>query len=556
MASAIGAPTRIPAPKDAHAEDALVALARAQFGFTELRAFQREAVSALLRPGGRVLLVAPTGGGKSLCYQLPALALPGTALVVSPLVALMEDQVRRLASRGIPATFIASVLSREENGRRIAGVRRGQYKLVYAAPERLGHEALLDAIAAAGLSLVAVDEAHCIVQWGHDFRPDYLRIGEALARLLPPRAIACTATATREARAEIARRLGWLPRDTVTIMRGFSRPNLHLEVRRVADRREATHETVQALRGALASPGAGIVYAATRKVVEATARALRGAGLDAPVYHAGLGADERARASADFAEGRARLIVATNAFGMGVDRPDVRIVLHAQPPASLEAYYQEVGRAGRDGGAARGLLLVAPADLALRRRLCRLAPDGAPANPVDAARALARLRAMARYVDAKSCRHAFILRHFGDEAGLGERCGRCDVCVLASAPPPERAPDEDAPDTLRDPPRFTDKPHEEQPAPSSSPPRRRAAPIPEGVPAPLYEALCRYRSALARALSVPAYVIAPNRALVEMALLRPATLDELERIHGMGKTRIAAHGEGFLRVLEDHRDDA
>jgi ATP-dependent DNA helicase RecQ len=555
MASAIHAPTRLPSPADARGEDALVALAQARFGVTELRAFQREAVSALLRPGGRVLLVAPTGRGKSLCYQLPALALPGTALVVSPLVALMEDQVRRLASRGIPATFIASVLSREENGRRIAGVRRGEYKLVYAAPERLGHEALLDAVARASLSLVAVDEAHCIVQWGHDFRPDYLRIGEALSRLRPPRAIACTATATRAARAEIARRLGWLDRETVTITRGFARPNLHLEVRRVANRREATRETLAALESALAAPGAGIVYAATRKVVEATASALRGAGLDAPIYHAGLGGDERARTAADFAEGRARLIVATNAFGMGVDRPDVRIVLHAQPPASLEAYYQEVGRAGRDGDAARGLLLVAPADLALRRRLCRLGPDGAPARPADAARALARLRAMASYIDAQSCRHAFILRHFGDEAGLGESCGHCDVCVPASAPA-DRAPDEDAPDTLRDPPRFHDELPEGQPAPPSRPARRRAAPIPEGVPAPLYEALCRYRATLARALSVPSYVIAPNRALVEMALLRPETPDELARIHGMGKTRIATHGKGFLRVLLDHRGAA
>jgi ATP-dependent DNA helicase RecQ len=556
MASAIHPPTPPPSPPESGGRGALVALARARFGFDELRPFQREAVRALLRPGGRVLLVAPTGGGKSLCYQLPALALPGTALVVSPLVALMEDQVRSLVARGIAATFVASVLSREENGRRIAGIRRGEYKLVYAAPERLGHDALLGAIAQAGLSLVAVDEAHCIVQWGHEFRPDYLRIGEALERLGPPRAIACTATATRDARAEIARRLGWSPRETVTVLRGFARPNLALEVRRVEGRREATRAALGALRGALAAPGAGIVYAATRKVAEATASALQQAGLDAPVYHAGLSPDERARTSADFSTGRTRLIVATNAFGMGIDRPDVRIVLHAQPPASLEAYYQEVGRAGRDGQAARGLLLVAPADIALRRRLCRIGPDGAPASPADSARAQARLRAMTRYIDAKICRHAFILRHFGDEAGLGERCGRCDIC----APParlPDLSPDEDAPDTLRDPPRFLDMPPEEAaPAPAPPPAPRRAAPIPEGVPAPLYEALCRYRSAVARALSVPAYVVAPNRALVEMALMRPETMDELTRIHGLGKARIAAHGEGFLRVLADHEDAA
>ncbi|MDI1432409.1 RecQ family ATP-dependent DNA helicase [Polyangium sorediatum] len=521
----------------------LDALCAAHFGFAELRPFQREAIDALLAhgEGGRVLLVAPTGGGKSLCYQLPALALPGTALVVSPLVALMEDQVRGLAARGIPATFFASTLSAEENGRRLAALRRGAFKLVYAAPERLGHAGLGAALAAAGTSLVAIDEAHCIVQWGHDFRPDYLRIGETLAARGPTRMIACTATATRAARGEIMRRLGWDPRKVVTVLRGFFRPNLTLRVVRARAPREVLAEVRRALAEALAGPGAGIVYTATRKSAEALAAALREDGWDAPVYHGGTAAPERARISAEFAARETRVLVATNAFGMGVDRPDVRIVVHAETPGSLEAYYQEVGRAGRDGLDARGLLLVTPKDLALRRRLCRLGPDGAPATRAEAARALGRLAELVRYIDGKTCRHRILLRHFGDDPRVIDGgCGRCDVCVEAAPP-----------DTVRDPPRFEDTPEAPPKAPKDGPAPSKPRPIaaPAGVPAELLEALRRYRRARALSLGVPAYVVAPNRALVEMAMLRPASAEELLGVRGMGKGRVAAHGHGFLRVI-------
>ena len=526
----------------------LDALLANHFGFAELRPFQREAIDALLadHEGGRVLLVAPTGGGKSLCYQLPALALPGTALVVSPLVALMEDQVRGLLARGIPATFFASTLPAEENGRRLAALRRGAYKLVYAAPERLGHAGLVAALGAAGTSLVAIDEAHCIVQWGHDFRPDYLRIGEALAHRGPARMIACTATATRAARGEIMRRLGWDPRRVVTVLRGFFRPNLSLRVARTRGARDVLAEVRRALAEALSGPGAGIVYAATRKSAEALGAALRQDGWDAPVYHGGTAAQERARISAAFAARETRVLVATNAFGMGVDRPDVRIVVHAEPPGSLEAYYQEVGRAGRDGLEARGLLIVTPKDLALRRRLCRLGPDGAAASREEVSRALGRLAEIVRYIDGKACRHRILLRHFGDDPRVIDGgCGRCDVCV-----------GDEPPDTVRDPPRL-EAPAEKRPearaeapdAGSATPPRRRTLVTPPGVPAALLEALSRYRRARAQALGVPAYVVAPNRALVEMAMVRPSSTDELLGIHGMGKGRVAAHGQGFLRVI-------
>lgn len=439
---ALGPARLVPQRADPHPD--LDALLRERFGIAAFRPWQREAIEALLGDARRVLVVAPTGGGKSLCYQLPAVALEGTALVLSPLISLMEDQVRALEARGIPATFVASTLQREENGRRLAALRRGAYKIVYAAPERLAFEGFLDALAQSRLSLVAVDEAHCIVQWGHDFRPEYLRIGEALARLRPPRVIACTATATPEARDEIIRRLGWqdpsgqgsgpAPR---VILRGFARPNLHLEVREVEGPREAGRVAARSLAAALGRPrapaGAGIVYAATRKGAEKIAESLRAEGWGAEAYHAGLAPEVRARISGAFAERSLHVVVATNAFGMGIDRPDVRTVVHAQPPSSIEAYYQEVGRAGRDGEPAAGVLLFAPSDIALRRRLCQLGPDGGEAAPADAARAWQLFRELLHYVDAWSCRHDFILRYFGDEAESLGGCGHCDVCAALSA---------------------------------------------------------------------------------------------------------------------------
>ncbi|WP_437759166.1 RecQ family ATP-dependent DNA helicase [Sorangium sp. So ce1389] len=672
-----------------------------RFGIAAFRPWQREAIDALLGGAGRVLVVAPTGGGKSLCYQLPAVALPGTTLVLSPLISLMEDQVRALDARGIPATFVASSLSREENGRRLAALRRGEYKLVYAAPERLALDGFLEALAASRLSLVAVDEAHCIVQWGHDFRPDYLRIGAALARLRPPRVLACTATATPDARDEIIRRLGWplRPSDAdgdaagdgavedgrgsedpppKVILRGFARPNLHLQVSAVDGPREAGRRTARALLDALGDPGrpggAGIVYAATRKGAERLAEALRDAGWNAEAYHAGLAPESRARLSAGFADRSLSVVVATNAFGMGIDRPDVRLVVHAQPPSSIEAYYQEVGRAGRDGDPARGLLLFAPADIALRRRLCQLGEGGVEANADDAARAWGLFRELLRYIDAATCRHDFILRYFGDEAESLGGCGHCDVCLevdaLEASDPAALARDNDLVrralagvarakggagmqaiasmlvgesnervrrmglDRLSTFGVLDRKSHDEAmsilrvllanawidlttgefPVPLVTPagwrvmrgevptrvrlplpaarrrPLRRAAPGPaaavrssattaspsapaRSAPAaaggassaaraepgaeleeqdvPLFEALRAHRAALAKEKSLPAYVIAHDRTLREIARIRPASLDDLALARGMGQAKISSYGEGILRVVRE-----
>jgi ATP-dependent DNA helicase RecQ len=412
--------------------DPLDAILRDRFGLDAFRPWQREAIEALLQGSGRVLVVAPTGGGKSLTYQVPAAMLEGTTLVLSPLVALMEDQVRALDARGIPATFLASTIEPEMRRHRESWMLRGRYKLVYAAPERLASEAFVETLARCNVQLVAVDEAHCIAQWGHDFRPDYLRIGALLERLRPPRVLACTATATPEVRLQIREQLR-LGKACHEVLRGFARPNLHLAARNVEGAAEARAAVLDALGSAVgtaqAPRGAAIVYAATRRQTELWAAMLGGRGWNAAAYHAGVAPLERTDIASRFAEGALDVVVATNAFGMGIDRPDIRAVLHVQPPSSIEAYYQEVGRAGRDGADAWGLLLCSGADLGLRRRLVTTGADGSPAPPELAARAWALFRELLRYLDARSCRHDFILRYFGDEQELLGGCGHCDICV-------------------------------------------------------------------------------------------------------------------------------
>jgi len=416
-------------PKPA-GETELDEVLRTRFQLAAFRPWQREAIDALLGSPGKVLVVAPTGGGKSLTYQLPATVLPGVTLVISPLVALMEDQVRALSSRGIRAAFLASTLDLEERRARIREVQEGRLKLLYCAPERLASEWFLDFLAHCDVSMVAIDEAHCISQWGHDFRPDYLRIGEVLRRLQPAKVLACTATATPRVRDEIRARLGL--EGAHEVLRGFARPNLHLEARSVDGPREAKAAVQAELERALGTPqapkGASIVYCATRKATEQMAADLQRAGWNAAAYHAGLDADVRAQVNARFATGDLAVVAATNAFGMGIDRSDVRVVVHAQPPASLEAYYQEVGRAGRDGDESWGLLLCSSSDVQLRRRMCDLGSDG-PATPEASARAWGLFRELLRYLDARTCRHDFILRYFGDEREILGGCGHCDVCV-------------------------------------------------------------------------------------------------------------------------------
>ena len=399
-----------------------------RFGLESFRPWQREAIDALMGGRRRALVVAPTGGGKSLTYQLPAVVLEGTTVVVSPLIALMEDQVRGLRERGIEATFLASTLSRKEVAERERELLSGRYDLVYVAPERLANPWLVDLLRRLAPPLVAIDEAHCISQWGHDFRPDYLRLGELVRSLAPPHVLACTATATPLVRDEIVERLGLEQSDVV--LRGFARPNLHLEAAAIDSKRARMRAMKDAMADAIGDPGqaaqgAAIVYAATRKESEKVADELSSLGYDCAAYHAGLPSDERARVNAAFGAGELDVVAATNAFGMGIDRPDIRLVVHVQAPGSIEAYYQEVGRAGRDGLPAKGLLISASKDLPLRRFL--LESGSASAEHVE--RQWSLFLDLMRYVEAGSCRHDFILRYFGDEEEILGGCGHCDICA-------------------------------------------------------------------------------------------------------------------------------
>lgn len=447
------------------------------YGLGGFRPGQREAIEILLEQK-RLLYIAPTGGGKSLIYQLPATLLPGTTLVISPLISLMIDQVASLGRRGIPATFLASSLEPPELSARLRGLAEGRFKVVFITPERLSSVRFRAILAEIERPLIAVDEAHCISEWGHDFRPEYLRIGEMLRELPPERILACTASATPRVRKEILERLD-LDASTPQIVLGFARPNLALSIRRVRSRAKRDAVVDSNLQRTLRQPaktiskrkaprartglgsGAAILYAATRRAVEAEARRLSEAGWECRPYHAGLAPDVRASVQAAFTAGELNVIVATNAFGMGIDRADVGLVIHLAPPGSIESYYQEVGRAGRGGDPARGLLLVSPQDIAIRRRMVTRSddsdstpssstPDAAPATCNErgshseacssserkpeseksdsAERRLALFDEMMRWANGRQCRHDGMLRYFGEKTGRWG-CGRCDVCV-------------------------------------------------------------------------------------------------------------------------------
>ncbi|MBY0489085.1 MAG: RecQ family ATP-dependent DNA helicase [Gemmatimonadaceae bacterium] len=348
---------------------ARAALAR-YFGYPDFRAPQLPAVTAVLR-GGDVLIVLPTGGGKSLCYQVPALVRTGLTVVVSPLISLMADQVEALRRRGIGAAYLNSTLTGRETADRLAQARDGALTLLYLAPEKLVATRMLEALGRIGVSLLAVDEAHCISEWGHDFRPAYRRIGAMRARLGDPQTVALTATATPRVRRDIATQLAL--RDPTVIIGGFDRTNLTYHVAETPSLRDKHAQAVTWLRDA---PGAAVVYASTRTAVEQVTAVLVRARVRAVAYHGGLPASVRQRAQDAFMDSRARVIVATSAFGMGIDKPDVRLVVHHAMPGSLEAYYQEAGRAGRDGQPSRCVLLHTATDRATHDHfLQRAHPD-------------------------------------------------------------------------------------------------------------------------------------------------------------------------------------
>ena len=337
-------------------KDELLRALREKFHFSGFRKWQEEIIDTLLTRRD-VVVVMPTGSGKSLCYQLPALLLDGVTLVISPLIALMKDQVDGLVQNQIPATFINSALTPSEQGQRLREIQQGRYKLVYIAPERFRNPGFMEGIQSCRVSLFAVDEAHCVSEWGHDFRPDYLRLKGVVEKLSHPPVAALTATATPDVRHDIITQLGL--RQPVAFVAGFDRPNLRFHVKKVEGEKDKIDAIMTLLKK---EERRGIIYAATRKNVEALTLALRSNGYKAGSYHAGMEMESRKSVQDRFMEGSLPVVVATNAFGMGIDKADLRFVVHYDVPGSIEAYYQEVGRAGRDGMPATCLLLFNYAD--------------------------------------------------------------------------------------------------------------------------------------------------------------------------------------------------
>jgi RecQ family ATP-dependent DNA helicase len=498
-----------------------------ELGFERWRPGQREAVEAALA-GRDSLIVMPTGGGKSLCYQLPGLATEDLTIVVSPLIALMNDQWRRLNAAGHPVAMVTSAMSDEAVRHSLAQVRGGAARIVYCSPERFGSNAFLGAIEQRRIDLLAVDEAHCVSEWGHDFRPDYLRLPEIAERLGRPTVMACTATATEAVGREIAARFGM--REPLQVRSGFDRPSISFDVVRLEGTGSKARRTAL-LEAGLADPAnrPAIVYCGTRRDTDEVAATLREAGLRALPYHAGMESEDRSSAQARFMDSEVEVIVATNAFGMGVDKADVRSVWHMAIPTSLEAYYQEAGRAGRDGLPAKAVLLAMKSDLG---RLVRFNQQraGNPELAIAHERGWRDYQTIKAFIYGERCRRRSVLDHFGDStAGAPlERC--CDVCD-----PQGWLPD---PETIA----VRRKPSAKKPA---APPAELSP-----ADAPLFDQLKEWR--LRAADGKPAFTVAHNSTLEAIAATRPATEEALLAIKGIGPSFVSKYAAEVLEIVASY----
>ena len=508
-------------------EDARSALSRV-FGYDSFRAGQEEAISALLS-GRDLLSVMPTGAGKSICYQLPALMRGHVTLVISPLISLMRDQVFSLRQNGVRAAFINSTLTPSQQLRALENAGRGMYRIVYAAPERLLTEAFLSFAIQAELDYVIVDEAHCVSQWGQDFRPAYLSV-EPFLKTLPtrPPVGAFTATATQTVRQDIERLIGL--ENPVRVLTGFDRPNLFFEVQRPEDRDRALLSFVRAHR-----EESGIVYCATRKAAEQVAGMLRESGIRAGCYHAGMGDEERSRVQEDFVSDRLPVIAATNAFGMGIDKSNVSFVVHYQMPKDLESYYQEAGRAGRDGGPAHCLLLYKPQDVQLQRYFLNKQDESSELSEAVRKtvrqRAETRLREMTFYATGSGCLRARILKYFGEPA---KPCGHCGNCLGLTQPKAAPATARGKGAEAAQPGRRLDGTAAEQ----GNPDEKR-----------LYARLSDLRKRVAKEQKVPPFIIFTNVTLLDMVKKRPHTREQMLRVTGVGEGKWDRYGEIFLREI-------
>ena len=571
---------------------------RETFGYPDLRDGQAEVLAALAESD--VVGVMPTGSGKSLCFVLPALEV-GRTLVVSPLIALMRDQVRNLGRANVEAAFINSSVGRDEKNARYRAFTQGTLPILYIAPEGLRNPAFIAGLRRHGVNLLAIDEAHCISQWGHDFRPDYLILGALREQLGNPRVLALTATADARVRHDIASRLG-IQDSTHEVVTSFDRPNLDLSVEKITSIGDRIDRTIALVKE---RPGqSGIIYARTRKRTEEIATALHDAGVGAEAYHAGLGSARRTAVQERFDQGRTPVIVATNAFGMGVDKPDVRFVIHFNLPGRLEAYYQEAGRAGRDGERASCVLLYArrdrqaqqwfideahPSDAQVRGIWQDLLAQGGDKDPgaaprsamnaddqtnnvIEALRASnliaptamrtlsqdpgaridtgtiaahrkdaeSRLARMVQYAETRDCRRAILLTYFG-EAGP-TTCGTCDNCSRRSprSTRARRGSGQTASDAL------TGDPLAGDPGPEGPSSDRD-----DDALDALSARLRTWRRERARLDGVPAYVVFGDKTLQDIVRRQPSSPADLLQVWGLGQAKVDRYGEELVALQSE-----
>jgi ATP-dependent DNA helicase RecQ len=588
-----------------------LALLQKYFGFTSFRPIQ-EAVINHVSSGGDAFVLMPTGGGKSLCYQLPALMFSGITVVVSPLIALMKDQVDSLLELGIPATFLNSSISSEENSARLSALFKGKYKLLYLAPERLMTDGFIDLLSKLSVSLFAIDEAHCISEWGHDFRPEYRELKDLRKKFPAVPLIALTATATTRVQEDIVRQLA--------ITKGklfkasFVRKNLFYDVR---PKQNSYAQILEFLRAA--PDDSGIIYCSSRTSVETLAEKLKQDKINALAYHAGMSADERSKKQDDFIRDDVQIMVATIAFGMGIDKPNVRFVIHYDLPRNLEGYYQETGRAGRDGLDSTCVLFYSYGD----RRKIEFFLNDKPPDQQEIARA--QLTQVLNYAESAVCRHKLLANYFG-ESFTEENCGRCDNCtklseridatvpaqkflscvkrtgerfgamyvidVLRGGDNPKifsnghsklttygigkdlsqqawlnlsrqligaeyltlgdynvlRLADKSAEILFQGKP-FLAKPLQEKRATKT---KKSAVVQPERVDESLFTKLRRLRKELADAQRVPPYVIFSDATLKQMSAEKPRSLDAMNKIAGIGERKLNLYGKRFLSIITVH----
>mgnify|MGYP000150954004 FL=1 len=492
------------------------------FGYDSLRTGQEELINGILA-GHDVLGIMPTGAGKSLCYQLPALMLKGITLVISPLISLMSDQVKALNQAGVHAAYINSSLTENQIRIALSYASQGRYKIIYVAPERLNTPRFLDFACNADISMLTVDEAHCISQWGQDFRPSYLEIAGFLTRL-PRRPIvsAFTATATERVKNDIVASLGL--NNPVTMVTGFDRHNLFF---RVVTRKGGSQKDNSIINYVKKHEDeSGIIYCATKKNVDKLYTLLNEQGISAGRYHAGLSNDERKQNQEDFTYDRIRVMVATNAFGMGIDKSNVRYVLHYNMPQSLEYYYQEAGRAGRDGEEAECVLFFSKQDIMINKFLLQnKASAGDVASDMQkTANDQRKLQQMINYCETDKCLREFILSYFGDTTPC--ICNKCSNCVVVE--------DE-----------------EEETYVETGKKRKKAAQLAglNELGAALFEKLRSVRTELAAEKSVPPYIICSDKTLKDMCAKLPRDKEQLADVYGMGEQKIQNYGEAFVTAV-------